>query len=157
MLKSIASVILITSLTGCASVGDLFVSGSNAAYALDQNGGSVSAMILKANLNDEERRRIIQAQAKISELRDKFSGDNLLTLHADYLAAKAEYKAVYAIVVAHESEYTAEEWQLFKDSHRTALALDDAVISYIMQSNTNNALTVGLQYLNAAAKLAAVL
>lgn len=157
MLKSIASVILLASLSGCASLGDVFISGSNAAYALDQNGSSVSAMILKADLSKKERARVLQAQSKIYDLRDKFSAENLLFIHRDYLAAKTEYEAVYVIVVAHEDEYTTDEWQAFKDAHKVALKLDAAVNDYILRSNRKQAAAMGLQYLNAAAKLAAVL
>lgn len=159
MIKTIASVILITSLTGCASLGDLFVSGSNAAYVMDQNGQSVSNLILKADLKADELSKVQTAQKTIADLREKFSSvepENLLLLHIDYLNAKTAYEMVYDVVVAHKSEYTTDEWQLFTDAHKTAVSLDNAVNDYIMQSDTENALAAALKYLTAAAKLAAV-
>lgn len=160
MIKSIASVILITSLTGCASLGDVFISGSNAAYVMDQNGQSVSNLILKADLSADELATVQEAQKTIINLREGFRDVqpfNLLTLHIDYLKAKTAYGSVYDVVVAHKSEYTQDEWQLFKNAHATALSLDAAVNEYILDSDKANAANMALQYLNAAAKLAAVL
>lgn len=160
MLKSIASVFLVTSLTGCSSLGDVFISGSNAAYVMDQNGQSVSNLILKADLSANELATVQDAQTTIVSLREGFRDvqpANLLTLHIDYLKAKTAYESVYDVVVAHKSEYTDDEWQLFKDAHATALDLDAAVNEYILDSDKANSANTALKYLNAAAKLAAVL
>ena len=160
MLKKLLTGAAIVALTGCASLGDVFVSGSNAAYIMDQNGQSVSNLILKADLTADELSKVQSAQKTIADLREKFSSiepENLLLLHVNYLNAKTAYENVYDVVVAHKAEYTDDEWQLFTDAHNVAVTLDNAVNDYIMQSDTENALTMGVKYLNAAAKLAAVL
>lgn len=160
MLKKLLLGAAFVALTGCASVGEVFVSGTNAAYVLDQNGGSVEALILKADLTDAEVKTVIDAREIISELREKFRNvepANLLLLHIDYYQAKSAYEAVYGVVVAHESEYTADEWQAFRGAHEVAVKLDDAVNDYILNSKANEAASMTLQYLNAAAKLAALL
>lgn len=150
----------LVALTGCASVGEVFVNGTNAAYALDQNGGSVEALILKADLTDAEVKTVIDARETISDLREKFRNvepANLLLLHIDYYQAKSAYESVYSVVVAHESEYTSDEWQAFKSAHAAAAKLDEAVNDYILNSKASEAASMTLQYLNAAAKLAALL
>ncbi|MGB2063549.1 MAG: hypothetical protein ACPHUL_00240 [Marinomonas gallaica] len=160
MLKKLLLGAAVVALSGCATVGEVFVNGTNAAYVLDQNGGSVEALILKADLTDAEIKTVIDARETISDLREKFRNvepANLLLLHTDYYQAKSAYEAVYSVVVAHESEYTAEEWQAFKDAHAAAVKLDDAVNDYILSSKTSEAANMTLQYLNAAAKLAALL
>jgi len=160
MIKYIATIMFALLVSGCSALGDLFVSGTNAAYVVDVNGGSVSTMILKADLADSEVDKVLSARDTIKSLRDKFSSakpENLLLLQIDYFKARDAYLDVYEVVVAHKNEYTSDEWQAFEDSHKVALSLDESVSRYILQSDMNGSANQLILYLTSAAKLAFLL
>jgi len=160
MIKYMASIMFALLVSGCSTLGDLFVSGTNAAYVVDINGGSVSNMILKANLTDSEVKKVVSARDTIKSLRDKFSRiepENLLLLQIDYFKARDAYLDVYDVVVAHKNEYTPDEWQAFEDAHKVALSLDESVNRYILQSDINGSANQLMLYLTSAAKLAFLL
>jgi len=160
MIKYIATIMFALLVSGCSTLGDLFVSGTNAAYVVDVNGGSVSTMILKADLTDAEVDKVVSARDTIKSLRDKFfkiEPENLLLLQIDYFKAKDAYLDVYEVVVSHKNEYTADEWQAFEDAHKVALSLDESVSRYILQSDMNGSANQLLLYLTSAAKLAMIL
>jgi len=150
------SVMLVT-LSGCASLSDIFVSGTNAAFVLDQSDGN---LILKADLNDSEIETVVEARSTIYELRDKFqhvTAVDLLVLHIDYYSAKDAYNSIYKIAVDHKDEYTADEWQAFTDSHKVAMMLDQSVNKYIVQQNAAQSSNNLISYLSTIAKLAVLL
>lgn len=160
MNKLILSMMAVLALTGCSSLGEVFVSGTNAAYALDQSGGRVDTMILKADLSADEAATVIESRGTIKSLRDKFdrvSPENLITLHIDYYQAKDAYLDLYTIVNDHKSEYTEDEWQAFTDAHVIATELDDAVSNYILSQDISNSSSTLIEYLAAIGKLAVVL
>ena len=160
MIKYIATIMFALIVSGCSTLGDLFVSGTNAAYVVDVNGGSVSTMILKADLTDAEVDKVVSARDTIKSLRDKFSKiepENLLLLQIDYFKAKDAYLDVYDVVVDHKNEYTDDEWQAFEDAHKVALSLDESISRYILQSDMNGSANQLLLYLTSAAKLAMIL
>lgn len=160
MLKILALSVMVVTLSACSTLGDLFVSGTNAAYAIDTNGGSVSTMILKADLTDTEVGKVVAARSTIKSLRDKFSRikpENLLLLQTDYFTARDAYLDVYAVVLAHKNEYTVEEWQAFEDAHKAAMALDDSVSQFIKARDVNGSAYQLSLYLTTAAKLALLL
>ena len=160
MIKILALSVMVATLSACSTLGDLFVSGTNAAYVVDVNGGSVSTMILKADLTDSEVDNVVSARDTIKSLRDKFSSakpENLLLLQIDYFKARDAYLDVYDVVVAHKNEYTADEWQAFEDAHKVALSLDESVSRYILQSDMNGSVNQLVLYLTSAAKLALLL
>lgn len=159
LIKNSLFVIAITSLVGCSSLGEVFISGTNAAYVLDQN-GSMKETILKADLTQAEIDKVNDAQRVILNLRDKFDTVNaseLLTIADDYFDARGAYLSVYDVVVSHEQDYTQDEWQAFEDAHNVAMTLDEEVQSYINKMGDRETASMALQYLNAAAKLAALL
>jgi len=160
MLKIIMVSVMAITLTGCSGFGGLFVSGTNAAYAIDQSGGSVESMILKADLSEREVAKVIESRDTIKSLRDKFdrvSPENLITLHIDYYQAKDAYLDLYTIVNDHKSEYTEDEWQAFTDAHVIATELDDAVSNYILSQDISNSSSTLIEYLAAIGKLAVIL
>ena len=160
MLKFLALSVMVVTLSACSTLGDLFVSGTNAAYVVDINGGSVSTMILKADLTESEVDKVVSARDTIKSLRDKFSSakpENLLLLQIDYFKAKDAYLDVYEVVVAHKNEYASDEWRAFEDAHKVALSLDESVSRYILQSDMNGSANQLMLYLTSAAKLAMIL
>lgn len=159
MLKKLLIGAAIVAITGCSSLGSVFISGTNAAYVLDQN-GSMKKTILKADLTKTEIDRVNDAQRVIVNLRDKFERVNvseLLTISDDYFDARGAYLGVYSVVVSHQNDYTQDEWQAFEDAHSVAMALDEEVQAYINQMGDRETAQMALQYLNAAAKLAVLL
>jgi len=160
MIKYIATIMFALLVSGCSTLGNLFVSGTNTAYVIDVNGGSVSNMVLKANLTDSEVKKVVSARVAIKELRDKFSSvtpNNLLYLQVDYFKAREAYLDIYKVVTAHKAEYTLDEWKAFEDAHKVAVSLDESVNRYILQSDINGSTSQLVMYLTSAAKLAFLL
>lgn len=160
MLKIIMVSVMAITLTGCSSLGGIFVSGTNAAYAIDRSGGSVESMILKADLSQVETAKVIESRDTIKSLRDKFNrvpAESLITLHIDYYLARDAYIDLYEIVKSHKSEYTSDEWQAFIDAHAIATELDEAVNRYILSKNMSGSSSALIEYLATIGKLAVIL
>lgn len=162
MIKKVATgfvCVLALALAGCGTLGELFVSGTNAAYVFDQN-GSLQETITKADLTQEEVNTVNEAQVVILTLRTKFSSVtslDLLTLGADYLKAKDAYASVYTIVEKHWDEYTPDEQKAFTDVHTVAADLDSRVSTYIETSSAYNGTNTMVQYLVTIGKLGTLL
>ena len=160
LLITALSAIFALTLTACNTLDKVVVSSVNAAYVLDINGDSVEKVVFNAALSEEEQMTALSAFGKIRSLEAKYKDiepQDVLLLMTDYSITKAAYTELYTIVVAHEAEYTIDEWAAFTSAHEAALQLDASLTEYLANENSEDGTLSTLDYIMTAAKLAALL
>lgn len=140
------------------------VSATNLRYYYEN--GEVVEFVGNANLSEEEQETVLMSLNKIDTIKNKLKMyenrpqdilKDIDSLKGDYLALKAEYEKVRAIVVDHFEEYTPKERKAFVEFDKAAHDLDDKVENVHDFAATNETIQTILRFGDIGLKVVSML
>ncbi len=159
MIKLIASVILVTSLTGCANFETGLSDAIDTAYIIEANDG-ITETVLKADLTTQERQVVLDAESSMLDLKAYLEGistpSDIIMIDGVVSKTVERYDEAKAVALAHEQEYELYDWEGLVSFHAQMSAMYERYEQFQSQQKYQEAASQLGEYVKLGLKLAVI-